>query len=92
MDESFQLRSRRLLDRRQPAALDFSALAASLVSQQAASPAARAQARCGVGAPSAGQSDPLTEILLCGPDWQSAASAQQGCFNRAEVKRRRNLP
>ena len=91
MDESFQLRSRRLLDRRQPAALDFSVLAAGLVSQQATSPAARAQARCAAAADAA-RSDPLTEILLCGPAWQSAASAQQGCFNRAEVKRRRNMP
>ncbi|HYN47174.1 MAG TPA: hypothetical protein VES64_10830 [Allosphingosinicella sp.] len=92
MDESFQLRARRRLGGRQPAALDFSVLAASLLSQQAASPAARAQARCGFGALSAAPGDPLTEILLCGPDWQSAARAQQGCFNRAEVKRRRNLP
>ncbi len=87
MDESFQLRARRLLDRRQPAPLDFSLLAATLVSQQAASPAARAQARRAAAAPG----DPLTEILLCGSAWQSAAAAQQGCFNRAEVKRRRNM-
>jgi len=90
MDESFQLRARRLLGGRQAAALDFSVLAASLLSQQAASPAARAQARRRAAA-SAAQGDPLTEILLCGPDWQGAASAQQGCFNRAEVKRRRNM-
>lgn len=90
MDESFQLRARRLLGGREPAALDFSVLAASLVSQQAASPAARAQARRRAAA-SAAQGHPLTEILLCGPDWQSAACAQQGCFNRAEVKRRRNM-
>jgi len=89
MDESFQRRAKQLFDRRQPAALDFSMLAAGLASQQSASAAARAQARAEAGAHTAG-CEPLTEILLCGPGWQSAASSQRGCFNRAESERRRN--
>ena len=88
MDDSFQLRAKRLPGDERPAALDFSVLSACLVAQQAASPAARAQAI----APSAGAAaagiEPIEEILLCGPDWRRAASAQTGCFNRAEVKRR----
>jgi hypothetical protein len=74
MDESFQLRAKRLLGKHAPAPLDFSLLSATL-SAQAARPA-----------------EPLGEIVLGGPEWADAASAQGGCFNRAEVKRRRNEP
>lgn len=90
MDESFQLRAKRLLGESRAASLDFSVLSAALSAQQAASPAARAQAE---SAPAAGEdeaAEPIEEILLCGPGWRSAASAQKGCFNRAESKRRRN--
>jgi len=88
MDESFQLRAKRLLAGDRPAALDFSVLTACLSAQQAASPAARAQAVAPMpGAADAG-TDPIEEILLCGPGWRQAASAQSGCFNRAEVRRR----
>jgi len=34
----------------------------------------------------------LAETLLGGPEWQDAATVHHGCFNRAEVKRRRNAP
>ena len=91
MDESFQLRARRMLDRRQAAQLDFSMLSATLAAQQSATPAARAHLLVPPAAVDAG-GDPLTEILLAGPDWPRAASAQRGCFNRAESKRRRNAP
>ena len=91
MDESFQLRARRLLDKSAPAPLDFSVLSATLSAQAAASEAARAQARAGASAAPA-PADPLGEIVLGGPAWSEAASAQQGCFNRTEVKRRRNAP
>jgi hypothetical protein len=48
-----------------------------------------AQARaCAVSAPA--PADPLGEIVLGGPARAEAASAQRGCFNRAEVRRRRN--
>jgi hypothetical protein len=91
MDESFQLRAARLLGKREPAALDFSMLTASLAAQAAATEAARAQARaCATAAPA--PADPLGEIVLDGPARAEAASAQRGCFNRAEVRRRRNEP
>lgn len=89
MDESFQLRARRVLGESQPAALDFSLLSAGLAAQQAASPAALAQVRFARAAAPAPGTDPLIETLLAGPQWRQAACAQQGCFNRAEVKRRR---
>jgi hypothetical protein len=91
MDEAFQLNARRLHCNRRAAALDFSMLTAALAAQRAALAAGPArQPAPEPGAPAA--ADPLTEILLAGPDWQRAASAQRGCFNRAEVKRRRNTP
>jgi hypothetical protein len=90
MDESFQLRRRRPFDKGQPAPLDYAVLSAALSARQTASAAARAQCR----APKAENeaADPLSEILLAGPDWTRAASAQRGCFNRAESVRRRNDP
>ena len=91
MDETFQLRARRMLGPRQPAPLEYDVLSASLIAQQAESPAARAQGRFDRAAASSGP-DLLTETLLAGPDWQAAATAQRGCFNRADVKRRRNEP
>jgi hypothetical protein len=91
MDESFQLRARRLLGERKPAPLDYSVLSATLAAQAAASEAARAQARAGPSSAPA-PADPLGEIVLGGPEWSEAASAQRGCFNRAEVRRRRNEP
>jgi len=91
MDESFQLRASRLLDKRDPAPLDFSLLTATLTAQAAASEAARAQARAGACSAPA-PADPLGEVVLGGPERAQAASAQRGCFNRAEVRRRRNTP
>ena len=91
MDESFQLRAKRLLGEREPAALDYSVLTATLAAQAAASEAARAQARaCASTAPA--PADPLGEIVLGGPERAEAASAQRGCFNRAAMRRRRNDP
>ncbi len=89
MDETFQLRARRLLGKRQAAALDYSMLTAALAAQRAAFAAQQPRERADGCAARAG-GDPLTEILLAGPDWQGAASAQRGCFNRAESIRRRN--
>ena len=92
MDETFQLRARRLLGPRQPAALDFQLLSATLIAQQAGSPAARAQGRFDRAAAPDPEPELLAETVLAGPGWQEAASARRGCFNRAEVKRRRKLP
>ena len=92
MDESFQLRAKRMLGPRQPAPLDYDLLSATLIAQQAESPAARAQGRFDRTRIVEAGPDLLTETLLAGPDWQAAASAQRGCFNRADVKRRRKEP
>ena len=90
MDESFQLRARRLLGRQQAARLDYSMLTASLAAQAAASAAAQAQARAGLSVN--GPAEPLGEIVLAGSEWREAASAQRGCFNRSAVKHRLNQP
>jgi len=92
MDETFQLRARRLLDKGRPAELDFSMLSATLAAQQSASAAARAQRHAPPVADAGPDGDPLIEIVLSGPDWPRAAFAQRCCFNRAESKRTRNLP
>jgi len=91
MDESFQLRGKRLLNGRRPAPLDHEMLSAALTAQQSASAAACAQARAANGHAPRAEADPLTEILLAGSDWREAAAAQHGCFNRAEAGRRLNL-
>ena len=91
MDETFQLRAKRLLGPRQPAPLEYDLLSATLIAQQAESPAARAQGRFDRAAARPAP-EHLTETVLAGPDWEAAATAQRGCFNRAEVKRRRNTP
>jgi hypothetical protein len=90
MDESFQLRARRLLGRQQAARLDYSMLTASLAAQAAATAAAQAQARAEAHA--SGPAEPLGEIVLAGAGWREAAGAQRGCFNRTAVRRRLNLP
>ena len=87
MDESFRFRAGRLLDGSEPAPLDYGMLRATLAAQAAASEAARAQARA-VPPPA----EPIGEIVLGGAAWKEAVSAQRGCFNRAEVRRRLNLP
>lgn len=92
MDETFQLRAKRMLGPRQPAALDYDMLTATLISQQAKTLAARAQNRFDRAAAADAEPEMLAETLLGGADWQEATTAQHGCFNRAEVKRRRNLP
>ena len=91
MDESFQLRAKRLLGKSEPAQLDYSLLSATVAAQAAASAAARAQARASASSTPA-PADPLGEIVLGGPARDEAVSAQRGCFNRAESRRRRNEP
>ena len=92
MDETFPLRAKRLLGPRQPAPLEYDVLSAALRAQQAESPAARAQGRYNRSGIVEAGPELLTETLLAGADWQAAATAQRGCFNRADVKRRRNGP
>jgi len=90
MDESFQLRTPQFANGAQPAPLAHDMLAMTLAAQQAASPAACAQARAKQDFSEGKEAEPLTELLLAGPDWQRAASTQTGCFNRIEVRRRLN--
>ena len=90
MDESFQLRGRRPLAPSGPAKFDYEMLTAAVAAQAAASAAARAQARAFPPAPA--PAEPIGEIVLAGEDWRQAVSEQRGCFNRVEMKRRRNIP
>ena len=92
MDESFQLRAKRMLGPRQPAALDYEVLSAALSAQQAKTPAARAQHLFDRAAAADAEPELLAETLLGSAAGQEAGGAQRGCFNRAEVKRRRNSP
>ena len=92
MDETFQLRARRMPGSRQEAPLDYEILSAALMAQQAESPAARAQSRFDRAPAAEAEPELLTETLLAGPEWREAAGARRGCFNRAEVKRRRKEP
>jgi hypothetical protein len=87
MDESFQLHARRTMARTIPARLDFDMLTAALAAQARTSAAARAQAKSAPPPP-----EPIDDILLAESEWQDAVAAQRGCFNRAEVRRRRNAP
>jgi hypothetical protein len=92
MDETFQLRAKRMLGPSQEAALDYDVLTAALTAQQAGTPAARAQGRFDRAAAADAEPEILAATLLGGPEWQEAATAQRGCFNCAEVKRRRKTP
>jgi len=84
MDMAFFLRAQRLLTNEPSAKLDFAVLTAVLAAQRSAG--APPHNRC---APREGE-DALVELLISGPDWRKAASAQQGCFSRAEAGRRSN--
>ena len=92
MDVNFLLRGRRGLGESRPARLDHRMLTAALAAQQSASAAARAQAAATVPPGDCGADrEPLSELLLGGPQWREAAAAQKGCFNRAGMKRRVNV-
>jgi len=79
---AFLQRARRMLGESAPAPLDHGLLVAALAG------------RAGIPTPSreAAIEEPLVELLIAGPDWQRAARAQGGCFNRAEAGRSRNAP
>ena len=92
MDETFQLRAKRMLGPRQSAPLDYQMLSAALIAQQAATPGARAQDRFNRAVAAEPERGLPAEPPVASPGWQEAACAQHGCFNRAEVKRRRKKP
>ena len=79
MDLSFFRRAEQRFASRAPAGLDYGILVATLRAQRDSTPAAAAQAAASV--PSASFTDPIAEILLAGPAWREAVSAQRGCFN-----------
>ena len=81
MDLSFFRRAEQRFASRAPAGLDFGMLVATLRTQREAAPAASAQGIA--SAPTASCPDPVAEILLAGPAWREAVTAQRGCFNPA---------
>ena len=85
MDESFHLRNGRADAEPQPAPLDYALLTAALIAQQAATPAARAQARFDSLAAPGPETDQLIDTVLAGP-----GGSPPGCFNRAASGRRLN--
>jgi hypothetical protein len=85
MDLSFLRRAEQRFASRAGARPDFGMLVAGLRTQQAASPAAQAQARL---ASPASPADPLVEILLAGPAWRAAVLAQGGCFSPLRARQR----
>jgi hypothetical protein len=80
MDLSFFRRAEQRFASRTPAGLDFGMLVATLRSQRDSGPAASARA---AASPAAACPDPIAEILLAGPAWREAVTAQRGCFNPA---------
>jgi len=74
----------------QPERLEFAVLTAALAAQRALG--ASVKVRVAVKEKQARQTeeDSLVEVILAGPAWRQAASAQQNCFSRAEAGRRSN--
>ena len=87
MDLSFFRRAEQRFASRAPAGLDFGMLVATLRTQRDSMPAA-ASARAATSAPDRSCPDPIAEILLAGPAWREAVTAQGGCFNPAFAMQR----
>jgi hypothetical protein len=85
MDLSFFRGAEERFASRTAAGIDFGMLVAMLQAQQAASPAARAEAACW-SLPAL--PDPLADLILCAPDWRRAVVAQGGSFNPALARQR----
>ena len=83
MDLSFFRRAEQRFASRTPAHLDFDMLVATLRSQREAGPGASAH---WAAAPAERFADPIAEILLAGPGWREAVTAQRGCFNPAYAR------
>lgn len=82
----FLRRAERLLARDRAARFDHEMLVAALATR-------RHVEACSVAPPADEPvEEPLVELLLAGPDWRRALSAQCGCFSRAEAGRRVNDP
>ena len=88
MDMGFLRRAERMLARDRVAQLDHEMLVATLATQRQVE---AVTTQPGPAEPDAVE-DPLVELLLAGPEWRRASSAQRGCFSRAEAGRRVNDP
>lgn len=82
MEQGFFLRARRILEQREAARLDHGLLVATITVQQASTPTAAAQARCGDNGTPVDAGAALAALLLSETDWSQAAEAQGYCFNR----------
>ena len=92
MDMAFIRQAERMFAQERPARLDHALLLAALAAQRRA----RAEPRIEVCVlpvdPAQAREDALVELVLGGPRWRQALSAQRGCFSRAEAGRRVNAP
>ena len=91
MDMNFLHRAQHMLAQGEPVRIDHSILVATLAAQRQAQVTVRARARIELAASAARPDEPLVELLLAGPAWRQALSAQRGCFSRAEAGRRINV-
>lgn len=89
MDMAFLQRASRMLERSESAPLDHRLLLAALA-LRTPRPGERGPRQGGSERVQAADEDPLVELLLAGPAWRQAQSAQRGCFSRAEAGRRVN--
>jgi len=90
MDMGFLRRAERLLAREQVARIDHEMLIAALATRRHVE--AGNLGMSPVESSAEPVEEPLVELLLAGPDWRRALSAQCGCFSRAEAGRRVNDP
>jgi hypothetical protein len=91
MDLSFFRRAQTRFASGGPARLDYGVLVATLEAMQSASAAARAVRGLSAEGTAAPGQDALVELLLGGPGWREAVTAQGGCFNRAQAAVRTRL-
>ena len=92
MDMAFIRRAERMLAPERPVRLDHTILVATLSAQREAQAVVLAGARLVAEADPLVPDEPMVELLLAGPRWRQAISAQRGCFSRAEAGRRVNAP
>ena len=90
MDMAFLHRAERMLALGEPARIDHSILVATLAAQRKAQLAMAVRTESTIAAQPPGE-EPLVELVLGGPLWRQALSAQRGCFSRAEAGRRINV-
>ncbi|TXC62991.1 hypothetical protein FRZ32_04495 [Sphingosinicella ginsenosidimutans] len=85
---AFLRRAERMLDERRAAPLDHSILLAAMAAGQSIRAGCPLPQAAAEGAMAEG--DSIAEIVLAGPGWRRAVSAQRGSFSRAEAGRRVN--